>query len=86
MAFPDAAIKSNRLPDSPLVGKYRSLLDAYQAGKTTVHEDVEHAVLVLDLIHGGREVSARDRRVGFLFSVERIELLSQSLINETVQV
>ena len=78
-------VEFNAVTDSPLIRKYLSL-GANRAKETTDNEDLRHANLVIQLISEKSVASIGDGGGDFLFSVRRIELLSESLVNKTAQV
>lgn len=70
-------------PDSsPLFTRYKSLVKATESDHATREPDQEHARSVIEMVERFREYFFASRGIGFKYSVQRLELLSASLVDE----
>lgn len=68
--------------NSPLLRRYASLVEAKESGKASRDPDQEHARGVIGMVGQFRESFFRSSGIGFRHSVQRLELLSASLVDE----
>ena len=72
--------------ESPLLSRYKSANDSERSDEESApSQEFRYRESVIKLVEHYREQSLfRDRGIGFMHSVQRIELLSQSLVDDSV--
>ena len=68
--------------DSPLLQRYRKLADVQNTETTSLDQNQKHAKNVIELVENRRSQIYRGRSLGFKSSVQRLELLSDELIDK----
>ena len=71
--------------DSPLLQRYRKLADVQNTETTSLDQNQKHAKNVIELVEDLRSQIYRGRGLGFKSSVQRLELLSDELIDKQTE-
>ena len=71
--------------DSPLLQRYRKLVDVQNTETTSLDQNQKHAKNVIELVENRRIQIYRGRGLGFKSSVQRLELLSDELIDKQTE-
>ena len=70
---------------SPLLQRYRKLVDVQNTETTSLDRNQKHAKNVIELVEDRRIQIYRGRDLGFKSSVQRLELLSDELIDKQTE-